>query len=180
MALRRRIAIVWAAFFVAGAALLSAQDDKPLRLDVKLVSMFVNVTDKDGAIIGNLTQEDFNVFEDGRPQKIAIFERQSEMPLALTLAIDTSSSTYKDRGIEQVAAKKFVHAMIRAQDRMSVMQFNTDVYELCGFTSSIPPARSRTRSYARRRRNGGVVQRDLSRIERSWQERRPKSTGACF
>ena len=44
------------------------------------------------------------------------------MPLNLTLAIDTSSSTYKDRYIEQQAAKKFVHAMMRPQDQMSVLR----------------------------------------------------------
>ena len=47
----------------------AAQDEKPLRLDVKLVSLFVNVTDKNGAIVGGLTQEDFKVTEDGRPQR---------------------------------------------------------------------------------------------------------------
>lgn len=116
---------------------LFAQDDKPLRLDVKLVSIFVNVTDKSGAIVGSLTQDDFKVFEDSRPQKISVFERQSELPLNLTLAIDTSSSTFKDRGIEQQAAKKFVHALIRQQDRMSVIQFNTEVDLLTNFTNKV-------------------------------------------
>jgi Ca-activated chloride channel homolog len=138
MALRLSHALIVAASLLAGVVLpLFAQDDKPLRLDVKLVNLFVNVTDKNGAIIGNLTQDDFKVFEDGRPQKIAVFERQSEMPLALTLAIDTSSSTYKDRGIEQEAAKKFVHAMMRPQDRMSVIQFNTYVLQLTDFTNKV-------------------------------------------
>ncbi len=122
---------------IGGAFRLVAQDDQPLRLDVKLVSLFVNVTDKNGAIVGSLTEDDFKVLEDGRPQKIAVFERQSEMPLALTLAIDTSSSTFKDRGLEQGAAKKFVHAMMRTQDRMSVIQFNTYVDELAGFTNNV-------------------------------------------
>jgi Ca-activated chloride channel family protein len=140
MAQRRRFALGCSAVVVLSAILgtrLFAQDDKPLRLDVKLVNIFVNVTDKTGAIVGQLTQDDFKVFEDGRPQKIAHFERQSEMPLNLTLAIDTSSSTYKDRGIEQQAGKKFIHALIRSQDRMSLIQFNTYVEELAGFTSNI-------------------------------------------
>jgi Ca-activated chloride channel family protein len=116
---------------------LAAQEDKPLRLDVKLVSLFVNVTDKTGAIVGGLTKEDFKITEDGRPQTIQVFERQSEMPLNLTLAIDTSSSTYKDRSIEQQAAKKFVHALLRSQDQMSVIEFNTFVYQLTDFTNKI-------------------------------------------
>lgn len=126
-----------ALLFLAGILLAPAEDDQPLRLDVKLVSIFVNVTDQNGAIVGNLTQDDFKVTEDGRPQKIAVFERQSEMPLALTLAIDTSSSTYKDRGIEQSAAKKFARALMRPQDQMSIVAFNTYVYELAGFTNSL-------------------------------------------
>jgi Ca-activated chloride channel homolog len=116
---------------------LAAQEDRPLRLDVKLVSLFVNVTDQKGAIIGGLTKDDFKITEDGRPQTISIFERQSEMQLNLTLAIDTSSSTYKDRYIEQQAAKKFVHAMMRPQDQMSVLEFDTFVTELTGFTNKV-------------------------------------------
>jgi Ca-activated chloride channel family protein len=119
------------------ALCVAAQDDKPLRLDVKLVSLFVNVTDKTGAIVGGLTKEDFKITEDGRPQNIAVFERQSEMPLNLTLAIDTSSSTYKDRSIEQQAAKKFVSALIRPQDQMSVIEFDTYVYQLTDFTNKV-------------------------------------------
>jgi len=140
MARRPELLLAGASFLLFSTFLslrVFAQDDKPLRLDVKLVSIFVNVTDKTGAIVGQLTQDDFKIFEDGRLQKIAHFERQSEMPLNLTLAIDTSSSTFKDRGIEQQAAKKLVHALIRPQDRMSVIQFNTYVDELTGFTSNI-------------------------------------------
>ncbi len=116
---------------------LAAQDEQPLRLDVKLVSLFVNVTDQKGAIVGGLTKDDFKISEDGRPQTIQVFERQSEMPLNLTLAIDTSSSTYKDRSIEQQAAKKFVHALLRPQDQMSVIEFDTFVTELTGFTNKV-------------------------------------------
>jgi Ca-activated chloride channel family protein len=116
---------------------VAAQEDKPLRLDVKLVSLFVNVTDKSGSLVGGLTKEDFKITEDSRPQNIAVFERQSEMPLNLTLAIDTSSSTYKDRYVEQQAAKKFVHALIRTQDQMSVIEFDTFVTQLQGFTNKV-------------------------------------------
>ncbi len=139
--LRRRLA--WSTIsiclsLILGVALrLAAQDDKPLRLDVKLVSLFVNVTDQKGAIIGGLTKDDFKITEDGRPQTIQVFERQSEMPLNLTLAIDTSSSTYKDRYVEQQAAKKFVHAMMRPQDQMSVIEFDTFVTELTAFTNKV-------------------------------------------
>jgi hypothetical protein len=44
-----------------------------LHKDVKLVNVFVNVTDQNGAIIGGLTSDDFALTEDGRPQQIAVF-----------------------------------------------------------------------------------------------------------
>jgi Ca-activated chloride channel family protein len=108
-----------------------------LHVDVKLVSIFVNVTDRNGAIVGGLTREDFAVTEDGRPQKISVFERQSELPLNLTLAIDTSGSVKKDLAEEADAAHRFVHAILRAQDQMSLLQFATEVRELAPFTNKV-------------------------------------------
>jgi Ca-activated chloride channel family protein len=120
-----------------GATIELAAQDAPLRLDVKLVSVFVNVTDSTGAIVGGLTREDFTVTEDGRPQQIRLFERQSELPLNLTLAIDTSGSVYKDRAVENAAARRFVHALMRSQDQMSVLEFATQVRELTPFTNKV-------------------------------------------
>src|SRR5947207_15702637 len=88
---------------VVFSPLVVVAQDTTFRMDVKLVNLFVNVTDKTGAIVGGLTKDDFQVMEDGRPQKIAVFERQSELPLNLTLAIDTSGSTFKDLALEQNA-----------------------------------------------------------------------------
>jgi Ca-activated chloride channel homolog len=115
---------------------LSPQDTT-LRMDVKLVSVFANVTDRNGSIVGGLTQNDFAVTEDGRPQQIAVFERQSELPLNITLAIDTSGSVQKDLGAEAEAARRFAHALVRPQDKMSVMQFATEVRALTPFTNKL-------------------------------------------
>ncbi len=118
------------------AVALAAQDSvATLRVDVKLVSIFVNVTDKNGALVGGLTQNDFAVYEDGRPQQIAVFEKQSELPLNLTLAIDTSGSVHKDMSEEANAARHFARAILRPQDQMSVLQFATEVRELQSFTN---------------------------------------------
>jgi Ca-activated chloride channel family protein len=106
-------------------------------VDVKLVNIFVNVTDRNGAIVGGLTRDDFSIKEDGRAQQISVFERQSELPLNLTLAIDTSGSVKKDMSEESDAARHFVRAILRSQDQMSLLQFATDVKELSGFTNSV-------------------------------------------
>ena len=134
----KRRALVFLALCVTAPLALFAQDNGPtFRMDVKLVNLWVNVTDKTGAIVGGLGKDDFQVFEDGRPQKISVFERQSELPLNLTLAIDTSGSTAKDLYLEQSAAKHFIHALLRQQDQMSLIEFATDVRQLVGFTNKI-------------------------------------------
>lgn len=123
------------ALFVASHS--SAQSpDVTLRVDVRLVNVFVNVTDANGAIVGGLTRDDFVLSEDNRPQQIAVFERESELPLNLALAIDTSASVSKDRLIEKSAAKRFVHALLRPQDQMAVFEFSTYVSQLSVFTNN--------------------------------------------
>jgi Ca-activated chloride channel family protein len=107
------------------------------HVDVKLVNIFVNVTDKNGAIVGGLTKDDFAVFEDNRPQQIALFERKTDVPLNLTLAVDTSGSVRKDLDEEANAARHFAHDILQSKDQMSVLQFATDVTELTGFTNNL-------------------------------------------
>ena len=108
-----------------------------LRMDVRLVSVFVNVIDQNGAIVSGLTRENFALAEDGRPQQIAVFEHLSDLPLNLTLAIDTSGSVHKDMAEEADAARRFAHALLRPQDQMSLMQFATEVLELTPFTNKV-------------------------------------------
>jgi len=108
-----------------------------LKVNVKLVNVFTNVTDATGAIVGGLTKSDFRVTEDGRPQEIAVFERESELPLDLVLAIDTSGSVHKDLPLEQDAARKFVHALLRGQDQISLFEFSTEVRQVVPFTNQV-------------------------------------------
>jgi len=115
---------------------LTAQETT-FHVDVKLVNIFVNVTDRNGAIVGGLTRDDFAIFEDGRPQQIAYFDRESAMPLNLVLAIDTSGSVHKDLGEEVAAARRFVGVILRPQDQMSVIQFATTVQVLSPFTNKV-------------------------------------------
>jgi Ca-activated chloride channel family protein len=116
---------------------IAGAQETTLHVDVKLVNVFVNVTDANGGIVGGLKREDFNIFEDGRKQEIAVFERQSELPLNLALAIDTSGSVRKDMTEEAGAARRFAHAILRPQDEMSVFQFATVVRQLTPFTNKL-------------------------------------------
>jgi hypothetical protein len=70
------------------------------RSDVKLVNVYVTVVDKAGAPVGGLSRDDFEVFEDEVPQKVSVFARESEQPLSIVVALDTSLSTRKDLRVE--------------------------------------------------------------------------------
>jgi Ca-activated chloride channel family protein len=106
-----------------------------LHVETRLVDLALNVVDEAGAPVSGLNKEDFEVLEDGKLQKIAVFERQSTTPLSLVLAIDGSESTLRDERLEKDAAKKFVHALLRDQDELDVMEFADNVHEIVSFTN---------------------------------------------
>jgi Ca-activated chloride channel family protein len=118
-------------------AALTGQESAPLRVDVRLVNVFANVTDANGAIIGNLSKDDFSLFEDGHPQKIAVFEKESAMPLSIVLAIDASGTVRKDLPLEQKAAHRFVHSLLRPVDQLDLIEFSDDVREVVAFTNRL-------------------------------------------
>src|SRR5271155_523250 len=129
--------MVCAFFAVAGGRLLAEEPETTIKVDVKLVNVFVTVTDARGAPVANLTKENFLLKEDGKEQKIAIFDKESALPLSIALAVDTSLSTRKDLPLELISARKFVHAIVRPQDGLSLYKFSEEVNELVPFTSDL-------------------------------------------
>src|SRR5689334_13265045 len=110
-------------------------DESTLRVNVRLVNVFTTVTDSHGAPVANLTKDDFRLLEDGVPQSIRIFEKESAMPLSIALAIDTSESTRRDIALEVASAKRFVHSILRPVDRLSLFQISEDIDQLMPFSS---------------------------------------------
>lgn len=128
------------AFLLCAPALIpaaAAGQAPTIHVNVRLVNVFVNVTDANGAPVGGLDKQNFLLFEDGRPQEIKVFERQSDLPLNIVLAIDTSGSVRKDMGVELDAAHHFVHSFLRPIDQLDLMEFSDDVREIVGFTSNL-------------------------------------------
>ncbi len=115
----------------------SQKDESTFRVNVRLVNVFTTVTDSHGAPIANLGKDDFRLLEDGVPQNIRIFEKESAMPLSIALAIDTSPSTQREFKLEVSSAHKFVHSILRAEDHLSVFEVTENIDQLTGFTSDI-------------------------------------------
>jgi VWFA-related protein len=104
---------------------------------VKVVSLFANVRDKQGQIVRNLTKDDFLLDEDGRPQTIAYFSQESDLPLTLGLLVDTSSSQLRVLGDERSASYRFLEQVLREdKDLAFVLHFDFDVELLQDLTSS--------------------------------------------
>ena len=113
------------------------EDDNAIKVDVKLVNVFVTVTDERGAPVANLNKDNFQLFEDGRLQKISIFDKESELPLSIVLDIDTSLSTRKDLPLELNSARRFAHAILRPVDGLSLYEFSEIVDQVVPFTADL-------------------------------------------
>src|SRR5271170_4108989 len=115
-------------------------DDQPtttFKVNVKLVNVFASVTDAGGTPVSSLKQDDFQLFEDGIPQQIAVFHRESELPLSIVVAIDTSLSTRGDLKLELESARRFAHSILRPIDGLSLFQFSEIVDQLTPFTADM-------------------------------------------
>jgi Ca-activated chloride channel family protein len=108
-----------------------------LKVQVRLVSLFVNVTDPLGAPVADLQKANFALTEDDQPQSIAYFEKQTSVPLSVVLAIDTSGSTRKDIGPERHGARDFAQALLTAKDQLALFEFNSDVRQVVPFTNNL-------------------------------------------
>lgn len=108
-----------------------------IRVNVKLVNVFSTVTNPGGAPVSSLKEDDFQLFEDGKPQKIAVFQRESELPLSIVIAIDASLSTRNNQRLELDSARRFAHAILRPIDGISLFQFSEVVDQLTPFTADL-------------------------------------------
>lgn len=106
-----------------GSAGEEVDEDDVVRIETQLVSVPAVVTDRAGRPLTGLSAADFQIFEDGRPQKIANFST-TEAPFEVALLLDTSGSTREDVGLIRAAARAFVEAL-RPGDRVAILAFNT-------------------------------------------------------
>ena len=133
----RQILFVFLSIIYLTAGLLAEEPETTIKVDVKLVNVFVTVTDASGSPVANLQKENFLLKEDGKEQKISIFSRESALPLSIALAVDTSLSTRKDLPLELISARKFAHAIVRPQDGLAVYKFSEEVSLMVPFTSDL-------------------------------------------
>src|SRR5262252_9212559 len=115
----------------------SDQDQKPgetLKVNVNVVQLFFNVKDKHGALIPNLTKDDFTIAEDSKPQTIKYFTAESNLPLTLGMMIDASGSQRNVIDMEKQVGGAFLKQILTDKDEAYVMSFDISVDLLQDFT----------------------------------------------
>ena len=120
----------------AMAASGGAQQPAAISVNVNAVTLLVTVHDHDGRMVKNLTQDDFVLLEDGVPQKIDYFSRESDLPLTVGLLVDTSRSQTGVLERERRASYTFLDQVLLDKDRAFVVRFDDRVETLQGLTSS--------------------------------------------
>jgi Ca-activated chloride channel family protein len=108
----------------------TSKKEYKLTVDVNLVTVTVTVTRADGSWVPDLTEQDFQILEDGQDQKISFFSRQSDQPLQLFLLFDSSFSIAPELKTQQEAAIEFVKSTLRPVDRVSVLRISEEVDEV--------------------------------------------------
>ena len=122
---------------VLGVGVLVAQEEETtLKVDVDIVNVLFSVRDKKGALVPNLTQEDFTVFEEGKQQTVKYFAKDTDLPLTLGLLVDVSGSQRNLIGVEKQAASEFFGKVLRQKDMAFLISFGSEAELLQDSTNS--------------------------------------------
>jgi VWFA-related protein len=133
----RRRFLLTAGSAVWARVVASAQEVPTFSAEVKVVNLLATVRDKKGQIIRDLSQDDFMLSENGRPQTIRYFSRESDLPLTLGLLVDTSLSQGRVINAERGASLRFLDQVLREdKDQVFLMQFDIRVRMRQELTSS--------------------------------------------
>ncbi len=117
--------------------LLRAQQSPTFSSDVNVVNVLATARDKKGQIVTDLKQEEFHLEDDGKPQTIRYFARETDLPLTLGLLVDTSMSQRRVLGQERTASYRFLDQVMRPDKDMAfVIHFDREAELLQDLTSS--------------------------------------------
>lgn len=111
-----------------------SQQGPSFRAGVDIVSLNVTVTEGTSRYITDLAQDDFDVYEDGIKQDVTFFTR-TNLPIALSLLLDTSASMDAKLSTAQEAATGFARRL-RSEDLAEVIDFDSRVVVIQTFTNN--------------------------------------------
>jgi VWFA-related protein len=110
--------------------------DPVIKVDVQLVNVTYTVRNKQGGLVGNLSKDDFTLFEDGKPQEIRNFQLDTDLPLTIGLLLDISGSMYNIIESGRGAAAQFFRQVLRPKDLAFLISFASEMELVQDLTSS--------------------------------------------
>ena len=111
-------------------------DEPTYKAGVDVVSVFCTVRTKQGGLVGTLSKDDFQVSEDGKPQEIMYFARETDLPLTSGLLIDVSRSQERLVEEEKQAASQFFTQVVGKKDLAFLISFGSEAELLQDYTNS--------------------------------------------
>ncbi|MBI3896046.1 MAG: VWA domain-containing protein [Acidobacteria bacterium] len=125
-------------FLLAELPLSSQQIPEPtIKVEVSVVNVLCAVRDNKGRLVSNLEKSDFEIREDGKPQQITYFSRETQLPLTLGLLVDSSISQQRLIEEEREAAASFFEQVLRKDDMAFLINFDINVNLLQDVTGSV-------------------------------------------
>lgn len=121
---------------VACATSLSAEPQRPqpsFKSGTQIVSVFATVVDADKRLVPGLTQDDFEILDNEKPQPIVVFNNEVQ-PITVVVMLDTSASMTGSIALLRAAAEQFVLRLLPA-DKGRVGAFNDKIQMSGRFTS---------------------------------------------
>ena len=130
--MRSTPALIVAAALCAASTLLTAQQPQ-FKSGTQIVSLFATVTDSQKRLVPDLTKEDFEIFDNDKPQPIAFFQNEVQ-PITVVAMLDTSGSMTASIPLLRAAAEQFVLRLLPA-DKGRVGAFNDKIQFSSRFTA---------------------------------------------
>jgi len=138
LAIASVLSLVACGFGFASRAQDPADQDDVIRTETNLTNILLTVTDKHNRLITNLLADDLRVLEDGVPQKLFTFQRETDLPLAIAFLIDVSASEEHTLPDEKAAARTFIETVIRSsKDEAAIIPFTDYAYLEQGLTRNV-------------------------------------------
>src|SRR6266446_4789319 len=134
----RSAILVFAALGWHAPAQDAPPDNAPIKVDVDVVNILCTVYDQRGALVTDLKQDDFKVFENGKAQQIRYFARETNLPLTLALLLDVSGSVSRFVELEKNTEARFLEAVLRPDDQALLMGFSSTIILWQDLTPSGP------------------------------------------
>ena len=110
--------------------------DEAVRLGTDLVNVLFTAVDRNNRVIGDIRQDEVVILEDGRPQQVFTFKRETTLPINIAILMDLSGSQEYTFPQEKIAAGEFLRSIIRpGKDFAAILTFQDDVELVQGLSS---------------------------------------------